>query len=69
MADLPGIVEDDDVAFAMRLVREAKVAVVPGSSFFSRPELGRRLVRFCFCKRDETLDEAVRRLDRWSGAP
>jgi len=69
MTDLSGIAEDDDVAFAMRLVRDAKVAVVPGSSFFSRPELGRRLVRFCFCKRDETLDEAVRRLDRWSGSP
>jgi len=35
---------------------------VPGSSFFQDKELGRQLVRFCFCKRHETLDEAARRL-------
>lgn len=28
---------------------------------------GRDLVRFCFCKRDETLAEALRRLRRWRG--
>jgi aminotransferase len=37
---------------------------VPGSSFFSRPELGRTLVRFAFPKREETLREAVSRLER-----
>jgi aminotransferase len=40
------------------------VATVPGSSFFRDKELGRRFVRFCFCKRDETLDEAIARLRR-----
>lgn len=53
---------EDDVVFARYLVRELGVASVPGSSFFRDPELGRRFVRFCFCKKDETLDEAVRRL-------
>jgi len=53
---------DDDVAFAGKLVREIGVATVPGSSFFRDKELGRSFVRFCFCKRDETLDEAARRL-------
>jgi len=43
-------------------------SVVPGSSFFSRPEDGRALVRFAFCKREETLDEAARRLERWRKA-
>ena len=38
------------------------VAVVPGSSFFSRPELGSHLVRFAFCKKVETLEEAGARL-------
>jgi len=52
----------DDVAFATRLVREVGVAVVPGSSFFQDKQAGRGYVRFCFCKRDETLDEAARRL-------
>jgi aspartate/methionine/tyrosine aminotransferase len=37
---------------------------VPGSSFFSRPELGRRLVRFAFCKTEEMLREAAQRLAR-----
>ena len=57
-----GLGSDEEVA--MHLVREAGVAVVPGSSFFSRPELGRGVVRFSFCKRLETLREAGRRLRR-----
>jgi aminotransferase len=38
------------------------VATVPGSSFFSRPELGRHLLRFAFCKKLETLEAAGERL-------
>ncbi len=38
------------------------MAVVPGSSFYHEPTLGRSKVRFCFCKREETLREADRRL-------
>ena len=53
---------DDDVAFARWLVEKVGVAGVPGSAFFSRPELGRGLIRFTFCKRDETLDAAAARL-------
>jgi aminotransferase len=52
----------DDVAFARHLVRDLGVATVPGSSFFQDKSLGRRYVRFCFCKRDSTLDEAIGRL-------
>jgi aminotransferase len=37
---------------------------VPGSSFFSDREAGKQLVRFCFCKREETLLEAGLRLQR-----
>jgi aminotransferase len=68
MADIAGLTELDATAFALELVREPGVAVVPGPSFFSQPADGRTLVRFCFCKRDETLDEAARRLERWAGA-
>ncbi|MFU8856125.1 MAG: pyridoxal phosphate-dependent aminotransferase [Deferrisomatales bacterium] len=67
MTDLSALTRKGDTAFAEDLVRDARVAVVPGSSFFSAPELGRGIVRFCFCKRDETLDEAARRLERWAG--
>ena len=52
----------DDVAFAQYLVKDIGVAVVPGSSFYDRPQEGRRQVRFAFCKKDETLAEAERRL-------
>ncbi|OJW20220.1 MAG: aminotransferase [Planctomycetales bacterium 71-10] len=62
MAGIGPFGADDDVAFAGKLVREVGVATVPGSSFFRDKELGRSYVRFCFCKRDETLDEAARRL-------
>jgi aminotransferase len=52
----------DDVEFARYLVRDIGVATVPGSSFFRDKDLGRAHVRFCFCKRSETLDEAEKRL-------
>ena len=64
MADISAFGATDDVAFAEYLVRDIGVATVPGSSFFRDKELGRQLVRFCFCKRDETLDAAAERLRR-----
>jgi aspartate/methionine/tyrosine aminotransferase len=68
MADIGGLTKLDAAAFALELVRDPGVAVVPGPSFFSKPAAGRALVRFCFCKRDETLDEAARRLAGWAAA-
>ncbi|HEX6131728.1 MAG TPA: aminotransferase class I/II-fold pyridoxal phosphate-dependent enzyme [Actinomycetota bacterium] len=62
MADVTPLGFDDDVAAARHLVEEAGVAAVPGSSFFSRPELGAHLLRFAFCKRLETLEVAGERL-------
>ena len=58
--------DETDVDFAMRLVTEAGVATVPGSSFYADPEDGENLVRFCYSKRPETLIEANRRLLDWS---
>ncbi len=62
LADFSALSDRDDVAFAEWLTREIGVAPVPGSSFYSRPESGRRLVRFAFCKTLPLLDEAARRL-------
>jgi aminotransferase len=62
MADIDAFGAADDIAFSQHLVREIGVATVPGSSFFHDKALGRKFVRFCFCKRDETLDEAITRL-------
>jgi len=53
---------DDDIAFADWLVRAVGVAGVPGSSFFSRPALGRHMIRFTFCKTPDVLDAAGARL-------
>lgn len=57
----------DDVAFTQHLIREVGVAVVPGSSFYTDPTLGAQQVRFCYCKRDETLEAAAERLRRLKG--
>jgi aminotransferase len=55
---------DDDVACARHLIETVGVAVVPGSSFYRDPAHGRSQVRFAFCKKEETLAEAERRLSR-----
>ena len=64
MAGITAFGVSDDVDFARYLVRDIGVATVPGSSFFQDKTLGRPYVRFCFCKRDATLDLAAERLRR-----
>jgi aspartate/methionine/tyrosine aminotransferase len=64
MTDIGALTDEDDVTFARRLTAERGVAPVPGSSFYSQPELGRTKVRFAFPKRLETLNEAAARLAR-----
>ena len=55
---------DDDTAFAHWLVSTVGVAGVPGSSFYSQPELGRHLIRFTFCKTHDLLNAAAERLSQ-----
>jgi aspartate/methionine/tyrosine aminotransferase len=63
MADFTNIRPDlDDTQFAMFLTEEIGVAPVPGSSFYSRRELGSTKVRFTFSKGDDTLKAAAERL-------
>jgi len=69
MTDIRGLTGEDDVAFAQRLITDPGVATVPGSSFFSRPELGRTKVRFAFPKRLETLRAAADRLRSLAATP
>jgi aspartate/methionine/tyrosine aminotransferase len=52
----------DDTAFALKLVKETGVATLQGSAFYSRAELGRGKVRFCFPKKMQTLEAAANRL-------
>ncbi|MEJ2218303.1 MAG: aminotransferase class I/II-fold pyridoxal phosphate-dependent enzyme [Gemmatimonadota bacterium] len=62
LADFSNLSDEDDDHFARRLAADVGVAPVPGSSFFHHAEDGCDLVRFAFCKRKETLEEAGRRL-------
>jgi aspartate/methionine/tyrosine aminotransferase len=62
MTDISAFGFADDVEFARYLVKDVGVAAVPGSSFY-KTGAGRTKLRFCFCKKDETLAEADRRLD------
>ncbi|HEX6731018.1 MAG TPA: aminotransferase class I/II-fold pyridoxal phosphate-dependent enzyme [Pyrinomonadaceae bacterium] len=62
MTDITDFGFPNDVEFTRHLIREIGVACVPGSSFYSIPERGAQQVRFCFCKKDETLNRAAERL-------
>ena len=57
----------DDVDFTRFLVADIGVAAVPGSSFFRNPSSGKSLIRFTFCKKEETLSAAAERLAKLSG--
>ena len=61
LVDYGAISQEDDLKFADRLIREAKIAVIPLSPFYARPPR-MTLVRLCIAKRDETLREAAGRL-------
>jgi len=65
MTDISGFGAGSDTEFVRRMILEAGVAAVPGSSFYSDPARGAQQVRFCFCKKRETLEEAGRRLRQW----
>jgi aspartate/methionine/tyrosine aminotransferase len=62
MTDIRGFGDWNDVDFARYLTEKIGVAPVPGSSFYADEALGRSSVRFCFCKREETLLAAADRL-------
>lgn len=64
MTDISAFGFANDIEFTKHLIREIGVAVVPGSSFYHDASLGSQLVRFCFCKKDETLHAAADRLQR-----
>lgn len=60
--DLPGSgVQETDRAFCLRAVREHGIAAIPVSAFYET-DPATTTVRLCFAKKDETLDEGVRRL-------
>jgi aspartate/methionine/tyrosine aminotransferase len=64
MTEISNFGFSNDVEFTRHLIRDIGVACVPGSSFYSVPERGAQQVRFCFCKKDETLNLAAERLTK-----
>ena len=62
MTDITDFGFPDDTAFAHWLVKEIGVGGVPGSSFYSRPNLGKTKFRFMFSMADDILAEAGERL-------
>ncbi|WP_441289930.1 methionine aminotransferase [Sorangium sp. KYC3313] len=63
LVDYSAITTERDADFAQRLLREHGVASIPISPFLSGVEPG-PVLRFCFAKRDETLERAAERLRR-----
>lgn len=59
--DIGALGEQDDIAFCRRLVTESGVAAIPVSAFYAQGAV-KTVVRFCFAKRDATLDAALERL-------
>lgn len=63
MMDFSAISDLDDVAFARQMATTHKVAAIPPSAFYHDGQ-DNRVLRFCFAKRDETLEQAAEILCR-----
>ena len=61
LLDYSAISRESDAAFAMRLLTEHGVASIPTSAFLYDSEAP-LVLRFCFAKKDETLEQAAARL-------
>jgi methionine aminotransferase len=65
LLDFSAFAGGDDLAFAERLLTEARVATIPLSPFYAAPP-PLTFVRLCVAKRDSTLDEAAARLNEFA---
>lgn len=52
----------DDIETCKSLIVNKKVATIPVSAFYLKSDEGKRLIRFCFAKKNETLENALRNL-------
>lgn len=64
MTDISGFGFSSDLEFTRYLIEKIGVAAVPGSSFYNDRVIGSQQLRFTFCKKEATLDEAARRLKK-----
>lgn len=62
LADISALPDTNSIEFVRRLIREHGVAAIPPQTFYTEPSRGDKLVRFCFCKKLETLERGRERL-------
>jgi len=62
LLDYSGITSETDADFAVRLIREHGVAAIPISPFLHEGATSGHVLRFCFAKKDDTLQRAAERL-------
>lgn len=65
LRDRPGFSNDQQACTT--LIEEAGVGSVPGGSFYTNPDDGKYLLRFCFAKKEHELEEACRRIEEFMG--
>jgi len=63
LADHTAFGFDDDVSFCRHLIENIGVAAIPPSAFYQVSDEGKKMTRFAFCKDEETLREALHRLN------
>jgi methionine aminotransferase len=61
LLDYSAITDEDDMTFALRVTKEHKVASIPTSAFLYTQKAP-PVLRFCFAKKDDTLERAADRL-------
>ena len=64
MTDISAFGFANDVAFVRHLITQRGIAAVPGSSFYAHERRRVQQVRFCFCKKYETLEAARRQIQK-----
>ena len=62
MTDVSRFGFEDAMAFVRHMIERVGVGALPGASFYEHASTGAQTLRFAFCKREETLREAVSRL-------
>lgn len=67
-ADVAPLGFDDGFDFCRTMPGKIGVAAVPNAAFYVDPRRGKSLVRFGFCKTDESLDEGIARLQALKGS-
>jgi N-succinyldiaminopimelate aminotransferase len=63
-ADITPLGGTDGIEFCRALPGRCGVVAVPTQVFYDHPDAGRHLIRFAFCKREDVIDEAARRLQK-----